>query len=990
MRHFKGIYWLLLLSVPLFTLGGCGNSSPVKNATDAVSDAYIFSFPLVTMSVTMQNATNTVEGTSKKAPINQLHHAAALASAGFREVVTPNVDTLYSQAFIDLKDGPLVFVKPASDRYCSAQFLDSWTNSVGIAGSGGTGDGYAEQVWILLRQDDSDTVVPTGMREARFSGNLGWIICRTLCMGEDDLTNVQAIQERMRLLPLTAYLAGGTYVPPAGTYDPQYDYVPVERVVGMSPEEFFKEANRLMVDNPPVSDDKTMVETIGSVGVGPGLSFDVSILGSDESSVAATWKDLMSKVNKRVAESSQKFFVHWGPWQYLGEPIAEFGTEYDYRAMVALKGLGANPVSAAIYASANKDSDGVPLKAGSHYRVHFEKGALPPVLEDGFRSITAYGDDNFLIPNSLNRYSISDRTPLVFNSDGSLDLLLQPEAPQDDDPLRANWLPTGSGGFHLFLRLYCPDRNRVGVDWEAPSIVENGTNVPTANPYLSSALYGITHFDPSQSDSTPYGPPKGTFSVDPTGKPISRGGPINIITLATTSLSHMWGIGSDRVSYIEVTGDDWTEVTRIDAPAYLVDDLGPIDPSVHKSVGEMVFEGKTSSDVDRILAENYGEKYPHRLANGVYSAVDRDNVLYATFGYGVYAFALKDKNDPSAGIEIIHRIDNAAKEIQGPTSNAILYGLTMTYDGFLVINFSNGVAVLDRSLNTATAQKVLFDKENTGNSIAIDENNGIYVVTDKKMHKLVWTGTKLSQEETDGAWTSPYDAPEDAVPPIVKFDAGSGSTPTLMGFGEGEDRLVVITDGCKRMNLVAFWRDKIPSDASQQPGTASNRIAGQIPVTCGLDPLPNWIQSEQSVVVNGYGAFVVNNMPIDSDNMARLSKILGAATLGPVYPPSKGVERFRWDTESNRWESVWSRGDVSSTSMIPVHCRTGNMAVVSGYGENGWEITGMDWYTGKTVHRTMLGKTNYGNGSYAIIQYMPDGDLLFNSLVGPYRVSYTN
>ncbi len=474
MRHFKFICWLLLLSVPLFTLVGCGKSSPVKSTADALSDAYIFSFPLVTMSVTMQNATNTVEGTSKKAPINQLHHAATLASAAFREVVTPNVDTLYSQAFIDLNDGPLVFVKPASDRYCSAQFLDSWTNSVSIAGSGGTVDSHAEQVWILLRQDDRETVIPNGAREARFSGNLGWIICRTLCMNEDDLKNVRAIQERMRLLPLTAYLAGGTYVPPAGTYDPQYDYVPVERVVGMSPEEFFREANRLMVENPPVSDDKAMVDTIGSVGVGPGLPFDVSILGSDESSVAAAWKNLMSKVSKRVAESSQKFFVHWGPWQYLGEPIAEFGTEYDYRAMVALKGLGANPVSAAIYASANKDSDGVPLKAGSHYRVHFEKGALPPVLEDGFWSITAYGDDNFLIPNSLNRYSISDRTPLVFNSDGSLDLLLQPEAPQDDDPLRANWLPTGNGGFHLFLRIYCPDRDRIGVNWEAPTIVGQG------------------------------------------------------------------------------------------------------------------------------------------------------------------------------------------------------------------------------------------------------------------------------------------------------------------------------------------------------------------------------------------------------------------------------------------------------------------------------------------------------------------------------------
>lgn len=105
----------------------------------ALEDAYVYSCPLALMSATQKAATNTVEPTERKAPTNQLHHAQRLAGSNFKEVVTPNADTLYSQAFIDLKDGPLVFVKPASDRYCSAQFLDAWTNCVGIAGSGGPG-----------------------------------------------------------------------------------------------------------------------------------------------------------------------------------------------------------------------------------------------------------------------------------------------------------------------------------------------------------------------------------------------------------------------------------------------------------------------------------------------------------------------------------------------------------------------------------------------------------------------------------------------------------------------------------------------------------------------------------------------------------------------------------------------------------------------------------------------------------------------------------
>ncbi len=483
MRHFKFLPSILLLALPLFTLGGCGNSSSSHNSAEnvsaqVISDAYIFSLPLVMVSATMQNSTNTLEATSNKAPLNQLHHATNLVKVDFRGVVSPNVDTLYSQAFIDLKDGPLVFVKPESDRYCSMQFMDSWTNSVGIAGSGGEvgEDTYAEQVCILMKEDDHDTVAPTGMKEIRFSGNLGWIIGRTLCEDEDDLVNVWDIQDRMQLLPLAAYLGGGSYVPPAGAYDPEYDFVPVEHVTNMSPGEFFEEANRLMQENPPVAADQPMMEKLQSIGVGPGLTFDPAVLGNDAAAIDTAWKEMLSRVGERIMESSRKFFVYWDPWEYLGEPISEFGTEYDYRAMVALKGLGANPVSAAIYASANKDSGGNPLKAGGSYRVHFEAGALPPILEDGFWSITAYGDDNFLIPNSLDRYSINDRTAVIFNADGSLDLFVQPEPLNDNDPLKANWLPIGDDGFHLFLRIYCPDMETIDADWDAPRIIESDKN----------------------------------------------------------------------------------------------------------------------------------------------------------------------------------------------------------------------------------------------------------------------------------------------------------------------------------------------------------------------------------------------------------------------------------------------------------------------------------------------------------------------------------
>ena len=517
-------------------------------------------------------------------------------------------------------------------------------------------------------------------------------------------------------------------------------------------------------------------------------------------------------------------------------------------------------------------------------------------------------------------------------------------------------------------------------------------NGPATNPFLSAALYGITHFDPSQSDSTPYGPPKGTHRVSPEDYPIVCGGPVNIITLASTNASYMWGVGTDRVAYIRSSGGQWVEEARIDAPAYMSPTLGPIAPEDHLRIGAMELEGMTSTDLNTVLSESYGQAYNLRIMNSSYSAVDNDNVLYANYGNGVYAFALVNPNDPSAGIAVVRSIADI-RSIQGAIVEGVrLFGLSMTYDGRLLVAFSNGLAAIDRSLDPATAQFVPFGAgETVYNSIAVDENNGVYIATDKFMHKLVWTGTTLSTLEADGAWISAYDAPTDAVPPMIKFGLGTGSTPTLMGFGTDPDKLVVITDGCKQMKLVAFWRDAIPEGFVQKPGTASRRIAGQIQVTCGFSPVPEWIQSEQSVVVNGYGAFVVNNIPENAAtyDIANANKILGVAAMGPMYAPPTGAQRFAWDPVADEWTSVWARSDVSSTSMVPIHSRLGSMALVNGYtAADGWEVTGMDWTTGATVHRTIFGRKTFGNGAYAILQYLNNGDLVFNSFVGPYRVSY--
>jgi len=157
-----------------------------------------------------------------------------------------------------------------------------------------------------------------------------------------------------------------------------------------------------------------------------------------------------------------------------------------------------------------------------------------------------------------------------------------------------------------------------------------------------------------------------------------------------------------------------------------------------------------------------------------------------------------------------------------------IIGLNVTYDGYIAAAAPGALVLLDRELNVKSY--VAFTGEAVDNSIAVDEHNGIYVVTSRRMLKIVWTGNKLSTDEKDGAWESGYEwIPDEEALAAGSTSRGSGTTPTLMGFGDDSDKLVVIADAARGgTNLVAFWRNSIPADCKQKPNTKSRRIADRL------------------------------------------------------------------------------------------------------------------------------------------------------------------
>mgnify|MGYP004601678489 FL=1 len=448
---------LAILLTALMMLSGGFSCACVAEPADAdavwelVAEAYTYAFPLVLTDATRTLSTNTDGTVQGRAPINQINHVKKLADASFRTVVTPNVDTVYSQAWLDIGAEPMIYVLPETDRFCNVQVLDAWTNTAAVLDGAGA---YA----IALPGWEGE--LPEGVTRVDVPTSAVWTIARVLLSGSEDLPNVYAIQEQMRLLPLSAYAAGGDYAAPAGTYSSEIEYVPVNRVLSMTPAEFFNTANALMQINPPAEADAPLMDKLAAINVGAGMTFDASILGED---AAERWTQMLKELRAAFSAESARYAQKLGQWIYFGRPIGDFGTAYTYRAMVALVGLGANTVDVAIYPKTGVDETGAALTGEKTYVLHFE--TLPPTLEGGFWSVTAYNEENFLIDNPIDRYCVNDRSDFALNEDGTLDIILSKEAPEDT----SNWLPVSDEEFHLFMRIYLPDMAALDT-WQAPVI----------------------------------------------------------------------------------------------------------------------------------------------------------------------------------------------------------------------------------------------------------------------------------------------------------------------------------------------------------------------------------------------------------------------------------------------------------------------------------------------------------------------------------------
>lgn len=464
---------------------------------------------------------------------------------------------------------------------------------------------------------------------------------------------------------------------------------------------------------------------------------------------------------------------------------------------------------------------------------------------------------------------------------------------------------------------------------ERPTIADDGMQ-PPSNPYLANSAWPISHAGSYQQGSSPY---LGPLSEADLADVDYRIGGLTNITLAMSpeydnGQQVYWGSSFGSVYKMTAGTSNMQRVAR-----------------AIKGNGPGIDNLKTAT-------------------SGAYTFVDHNNEFYTVSSASILVYRDADNNNPDSAIIEDRTFDIPAEYLRGTPSDDPIVGMNLTYDGFITFATKNGtIGIVSRDFSQQAFLQLGDESgEEISNSIAVDEDGGIYVVSAKQMYRAQWNGSQLSIDEADGGWSAPYEEGADTSG-AGRLGAGSGSTPSLMGTGD-MDKFVVITDGQEQAHLVLFWRDEIPADWQPIAPGKSRRIAAEVPINYG-DVNRTATMSEQSVLVRGYGAVVVSNDYRNADLLSGLSTgndIFNTITNGITVFFSKlgfvrpyGVQKFEWNPDNRSIDTAWVNNDISCPNGIPTMSAQSQLFYCVGARGINWTIEALDWNTGELAFSKALG-----------------------------------
>lgn len=441
---------IFLISVVAALPLSAGAQTPSAEQVRAIAkEAYIYAYPILEGYQTWRK-----QAVDDKAPeyvggFNKFRHYSEPFTPDNKDIVTPNNDTPYSWAWLDLRAEPIVVSVPAvaKDRYYVMQWIDLFTQNFAYIGVRSTGFGAGS---YMIAGPKWKGTKPAGIKRVfRAETDIVGTLTRTSLSGPEDVANLKALQAQYKLQPLSAFL-GHPAPPPAPALSfPAYDPAKART------HDFIGYLNfMLQLAEPPDPSEVALRKRFATIGIEPGKAWDpAKVAPATLAAIDAGVKDGQTAIDALAA----KTFDTNG----LFGSRAQLKNNYLNRAVAAMKGLFGNSIEEAWYGGYLCDGTKPSV-------VHFTKASLPPGRF--FWSMTMYTlPDRLLYANAINRYSIGDRTKgLVYGKDGSLDIYVSNTSPGAGK--ESNWLPAPAGRCSLVARVYGPSRAAMTGKWKLPPL----------------------------------------------------------------------------------------------------------------------------------------------------------------------------------------------------------------------------------------------------------------------------------------------------------------------------------------------------------------------------------------------------------------------------------------------------------------------------------------------------------------------------------------
>ncbi|MGS2806902.1 DUF1254 domain-containing protein [Nocardia sp. MW-W600-9] len=439
---------------------GCGGGEPVPSVVTSTGapdvlglaiEAYVFGYPMIMLDM-MRAASG---------PANTFDHSV-LPDPLDRGVARLSHDVVYSQAWLNLADEPLVLQIPGMepDRYWLFQLLDGWGNTVHDLSSKQprtTVDADGPPFTYVITGPQWTGSLPPHTTLLHMPSAMATIVGRIQINGVADAAQVNRWQEKIRLVPASAWQRREYDVTVSRVHPiDRGPEPPVKRIAALDGRTYLNRLCRLMVAAPPAAADAPLVEQLATIGVVPG--------GTVDNEPVELLDEAVRQAQRRISEWTDPTARRVNGWEIPVE-LGTFGTDYLRRAAMTMRAPGKAPIRDVLYAelwAPTTDESGQPRR----YRIRFEPGRWPPV--EAFASITAYDPQGFLVPNPAEIYTVGHAPPVVTGPDGAVEIAVQHDDPRPGTPT-GNWLPIpDSGEFSLTLRLYAPREAAIEGDWEPP------------------------------------------------------------------------------------------------------------------------------------------------------------------------------------------------------------------------------------------------------------------------------------------------------------------------------------------------------------------------------------------------------------------------------------------------------------------------------------------------------------------------------------------